>query len=101
MYGTLLTLTALVAVAGCGYGPISDTGYEYAKALYAVSNRQAVDRLDAVEEQIEAAASAGQLPQNEARWLHNICKKCRQGEWKSAQADARRMMQDQVKPSGN
>lgn len=82
---------------GCGYGPVSSTGYEYAKALYSLSNRQSADRVDAVQAQISAARESGELSAREAKWLGNICEQCRNGNWKSAQSDARRIMADQVR----
>ncbi len=96
-YATLGVLLSFVAFSGCGYGEISPTGYEYAKALYSLSNRQAAERVDAVEKQIEAAAKADELPAHESGWLLEVCEDCRAGRWKEAQAAARRMMEDQVR----
>lgn len=94
----LLAATVLAVVSvGCGYGEVSPVTYEYAKALYSLSNRRAAERIDAVETQIAAAAEAGELPQREAGWLLDICGQCRNGDWDGAQAAARRMMSDQVK----
>lgn len=95
-------LAAIVVIAalmpsGCGYGPVSDTSYQYAKALYALSNRQSTDRVDAVQAQIDATEEAGELPPREAKWLRDICAQCRDGNWDAAQANARRMMTDQLK----
>ena len=64
---------ALLTLNGCGYGPISSTGYEYAQALYSLSNRQSADRVDAVQAQIDAVAQSGELPSQEAEWLLDIC----------------------------
>lgn len=88
---------ALLTLNGCGYGPISSTGYEYAQALYSLSNRQSADRVDTVQAQIETAAESGELSAQEAEWLLDICEQCRDDDWESAQANARRMMVDQVK----
>ena len=95
----LLAAIAVVMVlplGGCGYGRMSSTGYEYAKALYSLSNRQSAHRVDDVQLQIDAAAESGELPDQEAQWLRAICDDCRDGNWDSAQCDARRMMEDQV-----
>ena len=83
-------------VCGCGYGEVSPAAYAYAKALYGVANRQAADRLDAVDEQIAAAEEAGELSPREAGWLGDIVDEARDGDWKDAAAAARRMMEDQV-----
>lgn len=88
----------LLTLNGCGYGQVSSTGYQYAQALYSLSNRQSVDRIDAVQAQINAGVESGELPAKEAAWLLDICEQCREGDWESAQANARRMMDDQVKP---
>ncbi|QDT69796.1 hypothetical protein MalM25_27370 [Planctomycetes bacterium MalM25] len=90
-------LAALMTVAGCGYGPVSPTAYEYSKALYSLSNRQAADRIDSVQAQIDQSQEAGELPPHEADWLRDICDDCRAARWEQAQAAARRMMQDQVR----
>ena len=91
-----IATVVLLTLNGCGYGQVSSTGYEYAKALYSLSNRQSADRVDAVQAQIDAAAESGELPAQEAEWLLGICEQCRDGDWESAQANARRMMVDQV-----
>lgn len=93
---TAFTAIFILTLNGCGYGPISPTGYEYAQALYSLSNRQSSDRIDAVQAQIEAGMESGELPTQEAEWLLDICELCREGDWESAQANARRMMADQV-----
>lgn len=90
-------LAALMTIAGCGYGPVSPTAYQYSKALYSLSNRQAADRIDGVQTQIEQAREAGELPPHEAGWLTDICDHCRAARWDEAQAAARRMMEDQVR----
>lgn len=86
----------LLTMSGCGYGHVSSTGYEYAKALYSLSNRQSAARVEPVQAQIDAAAESGELPAQEAEWLLGICEQCRNGDWESAQASARQMMVDQV-----
>lgn len=89
-------LLAMVAIMGCGYGPVSDTAYQYAKALYSLSNRQSADRVETVRQQIVAAQDSGQLSSREANWLFDICDDCQAEQWKAASQAARRMMEDQV-----
>lgn len=91
-----LGLTLLLFCGCSGYGEVSPTAYEYAKALYAISNRQANQKLDPVAKQIEQAESAGEITGREATWLHDIVEDCRQNEWQAASKAARRMMEDQV-----
>lgn len=95
-WGARALLCALLC-CGCGYGEISPTAYEYAKAIYSLSNRRAADKLSAVEAQIAAAAESGQLPPHEAAWLNDFCDDCRAGRWKDAQEASRQMMEDQVR----
>ncbi len=87
-----------MASAGCGgYGAVSPTTYEYAKALYSVTNRQASDRLDEVSSQIESARTTGEISDEEAGWLNDIVEQGRAGDWQSANQAARQIMEDQVK----
>lgn len=82
----------MVPLAGCGARPVSKTGYEYAKALYSVANRQAAGKIDPVQQQIARAEQSGELPAGEAERLLGLCQQCRDGDWASAQAGARTMM---------
>jgi hypothetical protein len=92
---TILAIT--LAISGCGgYGTISPTAYEYAKALYSITNRQAVEPLEPVRGQIEDASRSGELSRQEARWLLDIVDTAASGEWKSANRRCRAMMEDQV-----
>jgi len=75
---------------------VSPDTYQYAKALYSVTNRQQVERLEPVSAQIEQARQAGELPQREAGWLQAIVDDARTGDWQTANSAARQMMQDQV-----
>ena len=93
-----LAAAALVVAGGCGsYGEFSPTAYEYAKALYSISNRQAHEALDPVSEQISQAREQGELSEKEARWLVDVIDDARDGDWKGAAEAARKMMEDQVR----
>lgn len=92
-----LLITMAVLFTGCGYGEISPAAYDYSMAMYAISNRQATDKLDGVSQQIEASLAAGELTAREAAWLEDIIQDGRRGEWKSAAKASRRMMEDQVR----
>ncbi|QDV75294.1 hypothetical protein [Botrimarina mediterranea] len=87
----------LLVMAGCGYGEVSPMAYEFAHALYTLSNRQSADRIDEVTTKIDAAVAAGEITEREAGWLNDICQQCRNGDWSDAQQAAKRMMRDQVK----
>ena len=91
-----LSLAGLLS-AGCGgYGQLSPTAYEYAKALYSITNRQASDALDPVSDQIADSLSAGELSPSEAEWLTELIDDSRTGDWQAANQAARKMMEDQV-----
>ncbi len=92
----LVTLSVLVAGCG-GYGSISPTAYEYAKALFSITNRRADGKLDEVAAQIEATRVAGKLSDQEARWLSDIVDDSRNGRWEAANKAARQMMEDQIR----
>lgn len=87
----------VVASTGCGdYSDASPAAYEYAKALYAITNRQIEDKLEGVSGKIETAHAAGKLSEREADWLEEIVVDARAGDWKSANQLARQIMEDQV-----
>jgi len=93
-----LAIAGTLTLCGCGgYDGLSTTGYEYSKALYALSNKQKSERIELIEQQIDEDTKSGKLPAREASWLLDICEKCQAQQWKAAQAEARRMMEDQVK----
>jgi hypothetical protein len=94
--GWLIVLSLLVSGCG-GYGDVSPTAYEYAKALFSITNRRAEAKLDQVAGQIEAEQAAGKLSESEAGWLMAIVDDARDGQWQAANQAARRIMEDQVR----
>jgi hypothetical protein len=89
---------SLLLAAGCGgYGEVSPAAYDFATALYSISNGRAADRLDEVNTLIEAARTRGELTANEASWLIAIVSDARSGDWAAAAKQSRRMIADQVK----
>lgn len=94
---TTAAMLLLLASVGCGgYGPVSSESYEYAKALYSVTNRQAGDKLVEMESQIDDAATANEISAKESAWLKAIIADAQQGDWKTANKACRQMMMDQV-----
>ena len=89
-------LTLLTLLLGCGYGKVSPTTYEFAKALVSVTSRRASDRLPELETRIGEAAAAGELTETEAVWLMAIVNDAQQEKWAAASAAARQIMDDQV-----
>lgn len=93
-----LLLTAMFVIAtGCGYGEVGPQAYEYSKALYSITNRQAEDKLEDVAAQIAHAAEQGELSGAEADVLQAIIDKAADGNWKAANRDTRALMEAQVK----
>lgn len=92
-------IVVALATLGCGgYGKVSPAAYEYAKALYSISNRRATDRLDGVERKLAAARDKQELTEQEYAWFETIVADARGGQWDAACAACRRMMEDQVQP---
>lgn len=93
----MLMLGLTVTISGCGYGDVSPMTYEYAKALYSITNRKDATRLDQVKSQIEAALDEEQLSEQEADWLSQIIDNAAAGRWDKANRSARQIMEDQLK----
>lgn len=78
-----------------GYGEIDPRTYDFAKAVYSACLKQDSDHLDQVSKLL-SASEAEALPVNEKRWIETMIEKARTGNWGSAAADARRMLEDQA-----
>lgn len=95
LFGGLMVLVA--SPGGCsGYDDVSPTTYEFAKALYSITNRKAEDRLPSFKAKLQEAVDSGEVPQREAEWLTDIVAEAEQGDWQAASRECRRMMEDQV-----
>ena len=97
--GTLCGWCLMVfIIAGCDkYGEVNQLTYEFAKALYSVTNQRKTEKLDAVAGQIDQSLAADKLAKKEAAWLHAVIDDAREGKWKKANQACRRMMEEQVK----
>ncbi len=93
----IVCLVSLCFALGCGPGKVGPTAYEYAKALYSITNRQASDVLESVRTQIEVDRADGKLPSSEADMLIAIVDDAAKGEWKSANRECREVMEAQIK----
>lgn len=91
------SILLLIALIGCSdYQGISPTAYQYAKALYNVTNRKRSDKLDEVNDLITSSKREGTITAQEADWLLGVIDNARDGDWETAQKTARQMMHDQV-----
>lgn len=98
-FGRSLTIIGLLAtglLSGCGYGEVTPHGYEYAKALYSICNRKDAERLETFVGMLESDVREGKLTDAEADWFRDIADQAGQGNWTSASANARRLLEDQV-----
>lgn len=97
---TLGVLTIAVATflwLGRGYGTVSPDAYQVAQALYSSCLAKSEVRLEAVESTInDAGEQPLEITVKEQRWLKEIIADAKAGNWQSAAADARQMMEDQV-----
>jgi len=90
-------LALAMLVPGCGgYGEVSPPAYEYAKALYSICNRRDSDRLDVLRKKVETSLQEQEITEQEAGWLNELIAQADSGQWKSAESEARRIMEDQV-----
>ena len=92
----IVLLLLLTILPGCGYPEVSPTTYEIAGALYSVSNLKREDGLANVETLISESLQAQEISSREAGYLIEIVQQCRAGDWETAQAECRRMMDDQI-----
>ena len=97
---TLGVLTIAVATflwLGRGYGTVSPDAYQVAQALYSSCLAKSEVRLEAVESTINDAGDPPlEITAKEQRWLKAIIADAKAGNWQSAAAAARQMMEDQV-----
>ena len=90
----VITLIGLLMTSGCQkYGPVSDSTYEYASALYSICNLKDQERLDAFRLRIE---KADDVPENEKGWILDIVGQAESGNWSDASARARILLEEQV-----
>ena len=92
----LVAIFISIFMFGCGYPKVSTQSYEYAKAIYGLTNRKDQSRIDLLREQISQAASQSEITQSEVEMLNDILDDAAAGNWKSASQSARSLMMAQV-----
>ena len=97
----LLCVSAIAVVMvlwlGRGYGTVSPDAYQVAQALYSSCLAKSEVRLEAVESMInDAGEQPLEITAKEQRWLKAMIADAKAGDWQSAAADARQMLEDQV-----
>jgi hypothetical protein len=96
--GTWFAAALVLAVTtGCGgYGPVSKSAYDYATALYSATNGKSAAKVDEIDRRVQAARGAGELTPDEADMLAAIIADARGGEWQTAAAACRAVMEAQA-----
>ncbi|QDV25465.1 hypothetical protein [Aureliella helgolandensis] len=96
-------LLAAVVLIGLGYwwfspeyGETSQLGYDCAIALYSACNQQDVQKLKQIAVIVETSVDANQLSEREMQWLQDIIALGQAGEWKTAIAKTRLLMETQL-----
>jgi hypothetical protein len=86
-----------IACSGCSsYGRVSPASYDFAMAMYSISNTKSADKLPTFEQKLAEAKQGGTLTAQEAQWLEEILESARAGEWQSAALASRAMMAEQA-----
>lgn len=93
----VMVLGALYLWSNRGYGDTSETGYQFATALFSACNRRDSGKIQQLSEQLEAAVANQEIQAKEARWLRNIIEDGQQGRWPAANQAVRQLMLDQLK----
>jgi hypothetical protein len=93
----LAAALVMTTTTGCGgYGPVSKSAYDYATALYSATNGKVIAKVDEIDRRVHAARDAGELTPDEAEMLAAIIADARGGEWQTASAACRAMMEAQA-----
>jgi hypothetical protein len=93
--GWLVVLFLGLLLVGCQrYGRVEPRTYEYAQALVAAASAQQEERLTAVKTKV---ADDGELDDRGRGYLLSIIAVAEQGNWEEAEAEARRLMSEQVR----
>ena len=97
LLGGLAIAVVMTFWLGRGYGSVSPDAYQVAHALYSSCLAKSEVRLEALESTInDAAEQPLEITAKEQRWLKEIIADAKAGNWQSAAANARQMMEDQV-----
>ncbi|NBP87551.1 MAG: hypothetical protein EBU59_03385 [Planctomycetia bacterium] len=94
-----LASSAFLTTPACKrYGELSDLGYDYAKALHALSRRKQKEKTEAFARLLDNSLNKGELPPREGVWLKTILDDARAERWPEAIRASRALMESQIKP---
>lgn len=79
------------------YGEISPKGYQFAMAIYSASNGKNKPKVEKISGMIDQSVAAEEISVEEADWLRGIVQKALDGDWESATAAVRVLMEEQTR----
>jgi hypothetical protein len=86
-----------ITSSGCNsYGRVSPASYDFAMAIYSISNTKSADKLPTFEQKLAEAKQTGSVTAQEAEWLEEILESANAGEWQTAAVASRTMMAEQA-----
>lgn len=97
IFALLLIVGAVVFFRGCeSYGTVSDSAYQYSKAILLAASSENTDRLAAVSKKLNSDKGLpSDLTEQELSWLRRMVKLAEDGNWKQAASQARTLMKEQ------
>lgn len=81
------------------YGEISPKGYQIAMAIYSAANQENKPKVEKISGMIDQSVAAAEISAEEAEWLRGIVQKAMDGDWQSATAAVRLLMEEQARPA--
>ncbi len=94
-----VTLTAATVYFFCsqGYGKVSRRTYDMATAIYGACLAKSEIRVDKIQRLLsDDDTDSPEISPRERKWIDNIIRKAKNGNWESAAKAAKQIMEDQV-----
>ncbi len=92
-----VSLLTFVLLRGCQtYGPVSDSTYDHATALFSICNRRDAVRLEAFDDLLRQSRASGAIDTRGADMLSEVVLMARNDEWNAASEALRVMLMEQV-----
>ncbi len=79
------------------YGDLSQEGYQLASSLAAAASTQNLERIEKIEKLSSNLFGEQRIHDQEYRYISQICRMARNGNWDKATREARKMLLDQVR----
>lgn len=94
-----LLLAGLIFVAGCGYPRISPAAVELTKVIDTVCNLRSAAQIEPARGLVLERYQEGAVSEEERRLLETILNVAEKGQWESAAARCRRLLEAQTTPN--